>query len=93
MSNFHGNEKDQEEWDSWKNHLKSKFMMSWELFETEVSKILYIRDHCKDTAYDIIKSRVDLDSADPYLTASKMINDLEQNFGDFDKEGKADAEL
>ena len=93
VSNFHGNEKDQEEWDSWKNHLKSKFMMSWELFETEVSKILYIRDHCKDTAYDIIKSRADLDSADPYLTASEMINDLEQNFGDFDKEGKADAEL
>ena len=67
--------------------------MSQELFKTEVSKILYIRDHYKNTAYDIIKSRADLDSADPYLTASEIINDLEQNFGDFDKEGKADAEL
>ena len=43
--------------------------------------------------YDIIKSRADLDSADPYLIASKIINNLEQNFGDFDKEGKIDAEL
>ena len=52
-------------------------MMSWELFETEVSKILYIRDHCKETAYDIIKSRADLNIADPYLTSDEIIIDLE----------------
>ncbi len=37
VKNFHGNDDDRHTWDSWKMHLKSKFMMSWELFETEVS--------------------------------------------------------
>ena len=51
--------------------------MSWELFEIEVSKILYIRDYCKETVYDIIKSRADLSIADPYLTLDEIIADLE----------------
>lgn len=74
-------------------HLKLKFMMSWELFETEVAKILYIRDHCKETVYDIIKARADLNNPDPYVISDEVITDLEQTFGDFDKEGKAEAEL
>lgn len=93
VKEFHGNDKDRSTWDSWKMHLNSKFMMSWELFETELSKIVYIRDHCKTTAYDIIKGRADLNVAGHYDTADEMIFDLEQNFGDFDKEGKAEAEL
>ena len=52
-------------------------MISWELFETEVFKILYIRDHYKETVYDIIKSRADLSTADPYLTLDEIIADLE----------------
>ncbi len=93
VKDFHGNDDDRHTWDSWKIHLKSKFMMSWELFDSEISKIVYIRDHCKETAYDIIKGRADLDVPGHYDTADEMILDLEQNFGDFDKEGKADAEL
>ncbi len=68
-------------------------MMSWELFKIEVSKILYIRDYCKETAYNIIKGRADLDTPNYYTISDKMILDLEQNFGDFDREGKAEAEL
>lgn len=93
VKDFYGNDEDRHTWDSWKMHLQSKFTMSWELFETEVSKILYIRDHCKETAWDIIKGRANLDLPGCYQRAEEMILDLEQNFGDFDKEGKADAEL
>ena len=93
VKDFKGNHEDRDTWDSWKMHLKSKFMMSWELFETEVSKILYIRDHCKDVAYNIIKAKADLDAIDHYITAEEVITDLEQQFGDIDKEGRADAEL
>ena len=93
VKDFHRNEEDRHTWDSWKMHLNSKFMMSWELFETETSKILYIRDHCKETAYDIIKGRANLNNLDHYLLAEEVIFDLKQTFSDFDKEGKADAEL
>ena len=93
VKDFMGNNEDRDTWDSWKMHLKSKFMMSWELFETEVSKILYIRDHCKETAYNIIKAKADLDARDHYTTADEVIADLEAQFGDVDKEAKADAEL
>ena len=51
--------------------------MSWELFETEVAKILYIRDYCKDIVYNIIKTKADLDAADHYLSAEEVITDLE----------------
>ena len=77
VENFHGSKDDRDKWDSWKMHLKSKFMISWDLFETEIYKILYIRDYCKDTVYDIIKSKADLDSADHYLTSDEMILDLD----------------
>ena len=93
VKNFHGNDDDRHEWESWRMHLESKFLMSWELFETEVSKILYIRDHCKETAYDVVKARADLKNVDHYTLAEDMIQDLDSMFGDFDKESKADAEL
>ena len=50
--------------------------MSWELFKTEITKILYIRDHYKDIAYDIIKARADLNIIDYYDTANKVIINL-----------------
>ena len=93
VDNFFGNHDDRDSWESWKMHLKSKFMMSWELFETEVAKILYIRDHCKDVAYNIIKAKADLEAVEHYATADEMLFDLEQQYGDVDKEGRADAEL
>ena len=90
---FYGNHDDRDTWESWRMHLQSKFMMSWELFETEVSKILYIRDHCKDVAYNIVKAKANLEAADHYETADEVLIDLEQQFGDLDKEARADAEL
>ena len=93
VKDFQGNAEDRETWESWKMHLQSKFMQSWEMFETEVSKILYIRDHCKDVAYNIVKAKANLDNAEHYITADEMIMDLEQQYGDVDKEAKADAEL
>ncbi|CAD6587685.1 MAG: hypothetical protein ASARMPREDX12_002976 [Alectoria sarmentosa] len=68
-------------------------MQSFKLFETEMSKILYIRDHYKNTIYDVIKDKANLKNPQHYVFANDMIQDLEQMFGGFDKEGKADAEL
>ena len=48
-------------------------MISWELFETEVSKIFYIRDHYKDVVYNIVKTKIDLNITDYYYVANKMI--------------------
>ena len=67
--------------------------MSWELFETKIMKILYIRDHYKDIVYNIIKVKTDLDTVDHYITINKVIIDLKQQFGDIDKKGKADINL
>ena len=53
----------------------------------------YIRDHCKSTAFDVIKSRADPISEDPYLTSDEMIQELYNMFGEFDKVAKANTEL
>ena len=52
-------------------------MMSWELFETKVFKILYIRDYYKNVIYNIIKAKADLDVVDYYITMKEVILDLE----------------
>ena len=52
-------------------------MISWELFKTEIAKILYIRDYYKETIYNIIKVRADLNNLDYYVIANKVIADLE----------------
>ena len=57
-------------------HLKSKFIISWELFEIKIAKILYIRDYCKETIYDIIKARVDLNNLNYYIIVDKIITNL-----------------
>lgn len=67
--------------------------MSQELFEIEVLKILYIRDHCKEIVYDIIKSRANLKAADYYDIAKEIIINLEQNFDNFNKKDKANVDL
>lgn len=73
VENFHGIDKDRHIWDFWQMHLESKFMQSWELFEIEVSKILYIRDYCKEVVYNVIKARADLKNPDHYVVADDMI--------------------
>ena len=93
MKNFHEIDKNRYKWDSRKIYLKLKFIISWELFNTKITKILYIRDYCKETIYNIIKDKVNLDAIDYYLTIKEIIVELEVNFDNFNKEEKADIEL
>ena len=67
--------------------------MSYDLFETKVSKILYIRDHCKDIAFNTIKTRANMKNPKYYTLAEEILEDLNNMFGDYDKISKADAEL
>ena len=52
---------------------ESKFRINYELFETELSKFLYIRDHYKDVAFNIIKSRAD-QSVQISLSKNSILN-------------------
>lgn len=80
---FYGNGDDREKWEGWRLHLESKFRQSAILYACEQDKIDYIRDHCKDTAYEVIK--VKANPANAYFAASEMIQDLENMFGEFGK--------
>lgn len=92
VTDFHGTH-DRETWDSWRLHLDSKFRQSAILFPTEAEKMDYVRDHCKSTAFKIIKARADPKHPDPYQTADEMINTLDNMFGEFNQEYKASNEL
>ena len=63
------------------------------LFPTEQSRINYIRDHCKSIAFDIIKTRCLNNTTNPYVTAQKMLEDLDNMYGEFDPYETADARL
>lgn len=53
----------------------------------------YIRDHCKSTAFDVIKSRCFKSLINPYVTPEEVLQDLNNMFGEFDPYGTADATL
>ena len=89
VSDFYG---DRTKWEAWQMHLDSKFHESAMLFPTERSRINYIRDHCKSTAFDVIKARC-LDKTNSYTTAKEILEDLNNMYGEFDVYGTADAEL
>ena len=93
MPLFYGNAEDREKWERWRLHLELKFRQSAILYTCEYDKIDYIRDYCKDTAFEIIKAKVNPTSTNAYLTSSEMIQDLENMFGEFDKVAKLDALL
>ena len=85
---------DKAEWDSWRFHLDTKFRQSAVLYPLEQDKMDYIRDHCKAIAFDVIKTRADpMNTTDPYITSTEMIQELHSHFGDFDKYTLCDAEL
>lgn len=90
---FYGNADDREKWEAWRLHLESKFHQSAVLYTCEQDKIDYIRDHCKDTAFEVIKTKANPASVKADLNASEMIQDLDNMFGKFDKVAKADALL
>lgn len=74
-------------------HLFAKFRQSTTLFPTKYDKIDYVRDHCKKTAFDVIKTRSDPFHQNPYLTADEMVQELDAIFGTYDKVAKSDALL
>ena len=71
--NFYGIDKDRDKWESWRIHLEFKFWASWELFEDEYFKIIYIRDYCKKTAFDIIKVKVNIKNSEYYVLSDDML--------------------
>lgn len=92
VTNFYGTH-DRDQWEPWLQHLYSKFRQSWSLFSEEQDKIEYVRDHCKATAYEVIKTRAEFNAQDPYTSVEDIIADLDAMFGEFDKTGKANALL
>lgn len=92
VPNFRG-EDDREDWDQWRMHLETKFRQSSILFGSEQDKIDYIRDHCKGTAFNVIKARANPKYEKAYTTADEAVQDLENMFGEYDKEAKAEAQL
>lgn len=80
---------DPREWEPWKLHLDSKFRASAMLFPAEQDKIDYIRDHCKSTAFDIIKAG--FTGGVRFKTSDEIIELLDSNFGAFDPVGDAEA--
>ncbi|CAD6581822.1 MAG: hypothetical protein ASARMPREDX12_000676 [Alectoria sarmentosa] len=90
VDEFHG---DASKWEAWQLHLQAKFRASAMLFPTEQSRIDYIRDHCKSTAFDIIKTRCLNNTTSPYVTAQEMLEDLDNMYGEFDPYGTSDARL
>ena len=89
ISDYHG--KPSEDHEQWTAAADTKFARSWANFPTEWSKIEYLRDHCKDTAYSVVKLRALRRSENPYATAEQLINDLEMNFGMSNEDRKAAA--
>ena len=89
---FHGTH-DRDTWESWSLHLDEKFHQSASLFPSERDKIRYIRDHTKAAAFDVIKTKANMKSANPYQTADEVVKDLDNHFGTYDKIAEANAKL
>ena len=89
MPDFHG---DLTKWEAWQLHLDAKFRTSAMLFPTEQSRIDYIQDHCKSTAFVINKARCRLGNENPY-TKTHEILDLDNIYREFDPFGTTDARL
>lgn len=63
------------------------------LYICKQNKIDYIRDHCKDNTFEVIKAKTNLSYANTSLFVFEMIQDLENIFDEFDKVAKLDAFL
>jgi hypothetical protein len=73
--------------------LKIKFRQSAILYNNEKNKIDYIKDHCKNSVFDIIKIRADSEKFNSYLTADKMIQNFQNIFGERDENRIEDNEI
>ena len=73
--------------------MQSKFRASAILFPTQQSRIDYIRDHYKFTAFNVIKARCLRDASNPYTSADEMLEDLNNIYDKFDTYEKANIAL
>ncbi|KAF1983897.1 hypothetical protein K402DRAFT_396099 [Aulographum hederae CBS 113979] len=78
---FGDTEKQRDEYPQWRQSIFSKFRNSFDMFTSESSKIDYVRDKCKSTAFSIIES------------FDEMIKDLDDMFAEYNPQAKADAQL
>lgn len=83
--------KPDEDLEQWTASALTKFARSWGNFPTEWSKVEYLRDHCKETAYSVIKLHSLPRSEEPYESADQLFADLEANFGMSSEDKKASA--
>ena len=88
--NFYG---DRTQWEFWQLYLEAKFRASGLLYSTDQLRIDYIRDHCKSTAFDVIKARCSKLAVHPYVTSEEVLKDLNNMFGEFDAYETADTRL
>jgi hypothetical protein len=66
--------------------LKTKFRQSAILYNNEKDKIDYIKDHCKNLIFDIIKARADPEIFYFYFIVDKIIQNLQNVFGERDED-------
>lgn len=90
---FYNNTKDKEKWEGWRLHLKLKFRQSTILYIYEQDKINYIKDHYKNTTFEVIKAKVHLISTNIHFFSSEIIQNLENIFDELDIIAKLDALL
>ena len=81
------------EWRRWKSHLRTKIESdSWQ-FSIERNKVYYVRNHCKELAWNTIEHRTNYDSLNSYEFLEKLLNDFENVCEDFDKTDSCYNEL
>jgi hypothetical protein len=91
---FYGDTLEQKrDWPRWKAHLYSKFRQSAVLFPEEEDKMDYCRDALKGGAYEIVKSRAELGSLNPFTTVVQITDLLDSVYRVFDPVAEADAKV
>ena len=77
IDDFHD---DKEKWKQWKKNLLTKIWICFLQFSIEQHKINYVRRHTKKTAYDIIKTRTNIDNETFYSIIDELLKNLNVNF-------------
>lgn len=88
---FYANRDNKKKWKRKRLYLKSKFCQNAVLYTFKQDKINYIRNHCKDFAFKVIKTQANSASASFYFIVLEIIQDLKNIWDKFDKITKSDA--
>ena len=70
-----------EAWRAWRMKLFTKIQRDSRLFRASGSDIDYARDHCDGDAWNIVASRADPMSLNPYSDIQEMLQDMDISFG------------